>query len=60
MKRMTSLAAILLLSLAAHAHVLLTTPYNVTGPLGVTTCSAPHATATGLLSTALGTQPDTW
>ena len=29
MKRMTSLAALLLFTLTAHAHVLLTTPYSV-------------------------------
>lgn len=31
---------------AAHAHVLLTTTYTVSGPLGVVACSASHATAT--------------
>ena len=47
MKRMTSLAALLLFTLTAHAHVLLTTPYVVTGPNGVVAVSAPHCTMTG-------------
>lgn len=41
----TILALVLMVCGVAHAHVLLTTAYSVTGPLGVTTCSAPHATA---------------
>lgn len=45
MKRL--LASLLFLAAtAAHAHVLLTTPYSVSGPLGVTACTATHVTAT--------------
>ena len=36
------------LSLSASAHVLLTTPYVVTGPIGITPVSAPHVTMTGM------------
>jgi hypothetical protein len=44
MKRL--LASLLFLAAtAANAHVLLTTPYSVSGPPGVATCSAPHMTA---------------
>jgi hypothetical protein len=35
-------------SLCASAHVLLTTPYVVTGPTGVMAVSAPHVTMTGM------------
>jgi hypothetical protein len=35
-------------SITASAHVLLTTPYVVTGPIGVTPVSAPHVTMTGM------------
>ena len=36
------------ISLTASAHVLLTTPYVVTGPIGITPVSAPHVTMTGM------------
>ncbi len=49
MKRLALL--LLLFTPLAHAHVLLTTPYSVSGPLGVATCSAPHMTATSTSST---------
>lgn len=35
-----------LLAIPAHAHILLTTAYSVTGPAGFSSASAPHATAT--------------
>jgi hypothetical protein len=35
-------------SLSVQAHVLLTTPYVVSGPLGITAVSALHVTATNL------------
>jgi len=44
--KLLSLLALFCLAPFATAHVLLTTPYSVTGPLGVTTCSATHATMT--------------
>lgn len=46
MKRFV-IALFLVAAMAAHAHVLLTTPYSVTGPTGVTSCSATHLTMTG-------------
>lgn len=39
------LAFVLSFSSVAHAHILLTTAYDVTGPTGIATNSAPNATA---------------
>jgi hypothetical protein len=44
MKRLV-LALTLCAPSLAHAHILLTTPYDITGPSGFATASAPHATA---------------
>ena len=48
MKRTLAVLALFgLMSLSARAHVLLTTPFSVSGPTGVVTVSAPHLTCTG-------------
>ena len=43
--RFIVLALALLCSIPAHAHILLTTAYGVTGPVGIASSSALHATA---------------
>jgi hypothetical protein len=40
-----ALVFVLASCIPARAHILLTTPYDVTGPSGFATASAPHATA---------------
>lgn len=44
MKRFLPLLCFLL-TIPAHAHILLTSPYQVTGPTGIASTSALHATA---------------
>jgi hypothetical protein len=40
------LLAVLMCATMAHAHILLTTPYSITGPTGIAISSVPAATAT--------------
>ena len=48
MKRLIALAILFSASLTASAHVLLTSPYAISGEPGIAAVTAPHVTMTGM------------